>query len=198
MTGCARSHLRMPGSAGAGHAALNGRASSGRARLARVGRAERRRSMGCRSGCSTVCANRTQHTGGGQPVSPPPPPSSRGPRALVRSRDHAQDRGPRAALCGRRRILRGSGVRRRLSACGVAGSRGGGRRVRPCQSADPGSRAGSGIGPPGSPGSAWDRALRPRGGSGIVQVQRDLDVQPAEPLAKLLGLAAWRSPQFSW
>ena len=49
----------------------------------------------------------------------------------------------------------------------------------PCQSADPGSRAGSGIGPPGS---AWDRALRPRGGSGIVQVQRDLDVQPAASL----------------
>ena len=31
----------------------------------------------------------------------------------------------------------------------------------------------------GPPGSALDRALRPRGGSGIVQVQRDLDVQPA-------------------
>ena len=31
-------------------------------------------------------------------------------------------------------------------------------------------------------GSALDRALRPRGGSGIVQVQRDLDVQPAASL----------------
>ncbi len=34
----------------------------------------------------------------------------------------------------------------------------------------------------GPPGSALDRALRPRGGSGIVQVQRDLDVQPAASL----------------
>ena len=49
MIGCARSHLRLPGSAGAGHAALNGRASSWTRAAARAGRAERRRSMGCRS-----------------------------------------------------------------------------------------------------------------------------------------------------
>ena len=42
MIGCARSHLRMPGSAGAGHAALNGRASSWTRAAARAGRAERR------------------------------------------------------------------------------------------------------------------------------------------------------------
>ena len=42
MIGCARSHLRMLGSAGAGHAALNGRASSWTRAAARAARAERR------------------------------------------------------------------------------------------------------------------------------------------------------------
>ena len=42
---------------------------------------------------------------------------------------------------------------------------------------------------------AWDHRLR---GFDAVQLAAALRCQTVEPLAKLLGLAAWRSPQFSW